>query len=346
MAKSQLKSSTARDPNKLYVSQSRVKQWRKCHYAHYLKYVRNLKKKRKSRSLTFGTIVHEMLDAYGEGDDPFKVLKKIEKDNAKMFKIEREEYGEIIDDIRQIMTEYFDYYDEKDLTFIRINKRSGEHPFEIELMKDVIWNGKIDALARTPNKLQWCVERKSFKRRPSDDDLWRNIQSSTYLTALNMLGWTKSPVEGMVWDYIHNKSPTKPQILKKGGVISERNITTLPITVKETLAELGMKEKNHKGYLERVDAGLSDWFFRIHTPVDSTVVDHLFEDFKFSIVEMVKDQEAGHKTRDKCIEQHCNWCDFEGICRAELEGNDVDYVIQHDYEVRKETNIYETALTD
>lgn len=314
-------------PGMFNVSQSKVKTYRRCHYAYHLRYVEKLRKKVKSRPLQFGTIVHQMLEADAEGDDPFEILKKVEKDNIKMFRAEREMYGEIIDDIRQIMTEYFGYWPEKDLRFERRNGRSGEHKFDIELFPGINWNGKIDAIGKTPNKLRWAVEHKTFNRKPNDDERWRNLQSSTYIHAVRLLGW--GDVDGMCWDYIRSKPPTKPS-LNKDLTLSQKNIDTLPITIRETLAELKLKEKDHKDYLKRSEENLAVWFQRIHTPVDDEVVKNVFADFEFTILEMA---ERHGKCKDKNIDRHCSWCDYEKICRAELQGDDVDFVKQKDYEV-------------
>jgi len=323
------------------VSQSKVKQWRKCHYSYHLRYPLGLKKKVKSRSLQVGTIIHKMLDADAEGNDPMLLLKQIGKDNAKLFSSQREEYGEIIDDIRQIMTEYFNYWSPKDFTNRRINKRSGEYKFEIDMFGgDVCWTGTVDKIGYTQDKLNWIGETKSFKRRPDDGARWRSIQSATYIRAVRELGWCNYEIEGMMWDYIHNKPPTKPALLKAGG-ISEKNINTLPITIRETFKELGLEPKLFKSYIKRHEDRLDEWFFRIYTPVDNSVVDHLFEDFTMTIQEMM----AGHgKVKDKNVEVHCNWCDYNSICQAELEGNDVDYVIEKEFE-RGTTDDYEPAIT-
>jgi len=312
------------------VSQSKVKGWRKCHYYYYLRFVKGLTKKVKSRSLQVGTIVHSMLDADAEGDDPMELLKKTARENIQFLRQNFDEYGDIIDDVRQIMTEYFRYYNEKDFRLKRINGRSGEHPFEIELEPGVIWTGKIDKIGWTPNKLQWIGETKTFKRRPSDGSRWRSVQAATYIRLVRMMGWVSGELEGMVWDYINNKPPTKPGLLKNGKDISKKAITTLPITITETLQELGLNPKLYKDYIKRSEDKLDEWFYRIETPVDESVVSLLWDDFTSSIHQMMD----GHgKYKDKCVDTHCDWCDMNAICQAELEGSDVDYVIEHDYVV-------------
>lgn len=334
-------------PNEFKVSQSKVKVYRRCKYAYHLRYVEKLRKKVKSRPLQFGTIVHSLLEADAEGDDPFDVLKKIEKENVKLFKAEREMYGEIISDVRQIMTEYFDYWPEKDLRFERYNKRSGEHEFNIDMgvfdqgLSGVVWNGKIDAIGRTPNKLRWIVEHKTFSRRPNDDERWRNLQSASYITVVQVLGWGE--VDGMCWDYIRSKSPVRPGILQNGQ-LSQKNIDTLPITVRETCKELELNPKEYGGFIKRVADSRSDWFQRIHTPVNQEVVTSVMGDFLDDTRRMVEDH---GKNKSKNIDRHCSWCDFEGICRAELQGLDADYVRQKDFTVSKEKrDEKENSLTD
>lgn len=315
-----------KESSQFRVSQSKVKTWRRCHYAYHLRYVEELRKIKKSRPLQFGTMVHRMLEVEAEGDDPMEALNEYAEENSKMFKAEREEYGEIVDDVRQIMTEYFSYYPPKNLKFERRNGKSGEHEFEIEILPDVIWNGKIDATGKTPNKLKWIVERKTFSRKPDEFTRWSSIQSATYLQAVDMMGW--GSYDGMCWDYIRSKPPARPGLLKDGK-ISFKNIDTLPITVRETAKELGLKPKDYKPLLIKAEERLPDWFERVHTPVDRGVVNGLFDDFVFSIKEMV----AGHgKVKDKNIERHCMWCDYNSICSAELQSLDVDYVRQKEFE--------------
>src|SRR6185312_1141629 len=91
-----------------HVSNSKVKLWRKCRRAYWYRYVERLRVKRKKRPLMFGSIVHGMIETFVNADDPFAYLDEQAKTNMKLFRSEREEYGELIDDVRTIMTEYFD----------------------------------------------------------------------------------------------------------------------------------------------------------------------------------------------------------------------------------------------
>ena len=309
------------------VSQSKVKTWRRCHRAYHYKYVEKLRKKRKSRPLQFGTMIHEALERHFNGDEALDYFDELRDDvkAMKLFAQEREEYGDILQDCEDIITDYLDHWEDDDLRPIRIARRGAEHNFEIELMPGVVWNGKIDAFARTPNKLRWLVEHKTFSRRPNDDDRWRNLQSVTYFRANDILGW--KPLDGALWDYIKSKPPAIPGVLKD-GTLSTKKIDTLPSTVERVIEE-------HEGDTGKVDAlrimaekNRSQYFERIHTPVNRAVADLVFTDFEATVREMVD----GHgKCSDMNIDKHCSWCDYEPLCRSLLQGLDVDYIKEREY---------------
>lgn len=308
------------------VSQSKVKTYRRCHRAYHNKYVLKLKKRRKSRPLTFGSIVHEMIEAFANGDDPFEVLEAINLRDAKLFASEREEYGEIVDDIHTIMTEYFKKWPEEELQYLRVNRKSAEHEFDIELMPNVVWNGKLDGFGKTPNRLKWLIEHKSFNRKPSDDDRWRNLQSITYFRAIDILGWPQ--VDGVCWDYIGSKAPAQPGLLADGSM-SQKMIKTLPTAVEKFIdRHLPGGNADYSTFVKKTEQNYDDWFMRIFTPIHTEAVDAIFADFESTIRRMVDDH---GKVRDMNIERHCGWCEYEPLCRAELLGGDIDFIKAKEY---------------
>lgn len=320
------------------VSQSKLKTWRRCRYAYHCRYVEKLKKRRKSRPLQFGSMVHEMIEAYANGDDPFERLDLIAATQGKMFREELEEYGNLIEDVRAIMTDYFDYYDERSLLYLRRKGRSSEHSFEVELIDGIILEGKIDAFAKTPNRLVWSVEHKTFSRMPNEDERWRNIQSATYHRVTQMLGWFN--IDGIVWDYIRSKAPTMPRVLKDGS-LGKRSIDSLPTVMMKFLEDAKLDPKKHKELLVSVRANRANYFKRIFTPTKEDVVDILWKDLQESALEA---RDLHGKVKARTIDQHCSWCDYEAICRAELTGGDMDFVKEKEYYVdEKNKSVPEVA---
>lgn len=311
-------------------SQSKVRKWRTCRLQYHLRYVERLEKKRKSRPLQFGTMVHDMLEADLIGEDPFEVLARYEKEQGKLFKAEIEEFGDIIADVGTIMTSYFDFYRDDKTRPIRYNKQYAEHWLEVPIGEEMQFVMKVDAFARTPNKLRWIEEHKTFSRAPNDDDRWRNLQSCVYIKATELLGM--KPFDGILWNYVKSKPPKVPQILKSGDV-STRSIDTLPSVVIALRDELKLPQGgNVADLIAHAERNMKSWFFRVFTPVRTHVVEEIYGDFIDTAQEMME----GHSKKcDRNIGMHCSWCDFEPICRATLTGGDADFVKEKGYDIRE-----------
>ena len=313
------------------ISQSRVKLRRRCAAAHGYKYYDHLRKKVKSRSLKVGSIIHDMLEAHANGDDPFGVLNTINLDERKLFEAEREMYGDIINDIRYIMTDYFAFWKGRDITYLRKNGKNAEHSFELELEKDLIIVGRIDGIAK-PRKspLKFVLEHKTFKRTPSEDSRWRNVQSAIYLRIVEMLDW--GHFDGMIWDYIGNRPPAEPEILKSGK-LSHRSITTTPSALAAFLKRNNLSTIHHKELIDEVKGRQDEYFFRVQRPIKPDVVDSVFNDFVSTARTII---EEDGRNRVRSIDPfHCAMCDYEPLCRAELQGLDVDFVKEREYYVEK-----------
>jgi hypothetical protein len=308
------------------VSQSKVKTYRRCHYAYFLKYVKHLRRRQIKRPFQFGRIVHKMVEAEANADDPFEVLNKVSLDNQKLFTAEKEMYGEIIEDIRTIMTAYFDYYRDEKLIYYRKARRSAEHELTITIADNIDLICIIDAIARTPNNLRWIVERKTFSKAVNEDERWRNLQACIYIKALEIAGWPA--VDGMCWDYIKSKPPTVPQLLKSGK-LSKKRLDSLPSVVRATIKKHNLKITDYQSLIQSTEANLKNYFYRVYTPVHENIVERVWEDF----IATAKEIRDTHGTKkDKNIERHCSWCDFESICRAEMQNLDVDMIIRREYE--------------
>ena len=317
------------------VSQSKVKTYRQCHQAYHYKYVKKLRRISKSRPLQFGTIVHQLHEAIANDLDPFEVLTEVSETNEDLFEAEREMYGDIITDIEVIMKEYIDYHKDSDLKFLKLNGKKAEHDLEVMIDKDINLKMKVDALVKSKG-LRWLLEHKTHKSIPNEDERWRNLQSSVYLKALELIGIKN--LDGVVWNYIRSKSPTKPQLLKTGD-LSKRKIDTLPTMVLRVIEEHGLKAKNNQVLLERATANRDSYFIRVFTPLNRQVRDSVFRDFVSTAREMK--QSHGLK-KEKNIGKHCSWCDYEPLCRASLTGGDVKFIKEREYVIEDREEVVET----
>ncbi len=312
------------------VSQTKVRQYRMCRHAYHRRYWEGLRKRIKSRPLTFGTMIHQMLEAYANGQDPFALLDAVAKKNKKLFADEREMYGNIVEDIRTIMETYFKVYPKSSLRYISYKKTKAEHDIEIDIGDGILFVGKVDHFAQTKNGLRWIVENKTFSVKPTEDQRWRDVQTSMYIRVCEMLGVKN--LAGICWNYVRSKAPTRPEVLKDKKSLSRRKIVTLPQTVLSVAKEHSILPEACKDVMAMAEESIPTYFDRVFSPVVPQVVDALFEEFLDTAVEI---KELHGEACERNIGQHCAWCDFEPLCRAALTGADVDYVKETEYESRK-----------
>jgi len=301
---------------------------------HYYRYELQQVRKKIKRPLIFGKAVHEVIEAYANGDDPMEALEELIKKNRKMFAKEIELYGDIPNDLRYIMGAYFEYWENHpdQLRYIRFQKRASEHTFEIEIAPGLLWKGTIDAFGKCKS-LKWMVEHKTFKKEWSEDERWRNLQGATYRRAAKLMGWPV--VDGILWDYVHSKAPTRPKLTSKTGQISVRDIVTLPAVVEDFLKQ-NPKLRNDptaEKLMHTAEECVSRYFLRVYTPANEEVEEKIYQDFLETAYEIAEDHD---RKKARNIGKHCGWCDYENLCRTELTGGDVDFVMKREYELEKD----------
>jgi hypothetical protein len=288
-----------------------------------------IRKRSVGRPFSFGRIVHEMQEQEAMGNDPFDHLTMIEMKAGKMFRDEEEEYGDLIADVGFIMQDYYVYYQKEPLIIVPIKKRVAEHSFEVDIAPGIVATGKIDAFVKSKNGLKWILERKNHKDIPDEDARWRNLQSAVYTKLVEVSGLMK--VEGLCWDYIRTKRPTRPQQLKNGS-LSKRAIDTLPSVVVHTCGRFKIPLKSVQHLYTSAQQNMKAYYKRIYTPTKKALVNMVFSDF----VETAKEMKALHgKTQVKTIGRHCSWCSYEPLCRAQLRQLDIDYILKKEYYVHE-----------
>jgi CRISPR/Cas system-associated exonuclease Cas4 (RecB family) len=313
-----------------YVSQSKVNAWLDCRLKYHFRHVEHLKPKVKSRPFQFGGMAHKILEVQAQGGDEEKALKDMVTVNRKLFTEEVEMYGRIADDMSYIMRAYKKFWAKEPIKYIKFQGRKAEHPFEVELTSEIKVKGKIDALAKMKG-FKWLAENKTHKDFPNDNHRWKNLQSALYLRILNMLG--VEGLEGTLWNYIRSKPPTRPQLLK-AGTLSEKSIDSLPEVVIDTITEHKLDPANYRAFIKTQEDNLPSWFQRVYTPIKPTVIKHIFRDFVTVAREMADWYDKHPDSRPvRTVGKHCDWCAFEGICRAELQGNDVDFLREREFVV-------------
>lgn len=328
-------------PEKPKISQSRANRWNTCKASYDFRYNQKLSRRRVARPLTFGSSVHKVIEDTTNGvKDVKKELYKWAKEEieARQYFIEEKQmFMETVDEAWMIMKEYHDFWPKDHLTYLKVNGQKAEHIIDWEPPgEDFAITGKVDAYAKSKNKLKWLVEHKSGKNMMSEEDRWRSIQTALYITVGRELGFPD--VDGIVWDMIRSKTPSRPYLLQN-GTFSLKKIDSLPSVVYETIQSEGQDPNDYPTLLANAEQTRSHWFQRTFQPVTEGVREFLYGEFVGTARDIL---DNGHKNKAMTIGRHCSWCDFEPICRARMQGDDVDYVIEREYTVAKASTETET----
>lgn len=316
------------------VSQSKAARWNTCRASYNYKYNLKLGRRRVVRPLTFGSAVHKVIEDTTAGLSGLRLKKslqdwaKTELDKGKYFTAELEMFHEAVDEAWDVMREYTSFWPKDHLTYMPVKGKKAEHDIRWDPPgEDFTITGKIDAFARSKNKLKWLVEHKSGKNLMSEEDRWRSIQGALYITVGRELGFPD--VDGMVWDMIRSKTPTKPRLLVN-GTFSLAKLDSMPSVVIDTIKAAGQNPKDYPSLIASAEANRSQWFQRVFQPITENVRAHLYNEFTDTARDII---DNGHKVHRMTIGKHCGWCDYEPICRALMSGSDHEYVIEKEYTV-------------
>ena len=190
---------------------SMIKTFRRCPKQMEYKYIRRLKPKLVSLPLKRGSWLHEMLEAYYKGEDPWEVHAHLSLKFSELFEEEREDYGDLPGDCRRIFESYLWHYQNDDW-----DVKDVEFTLETNFPDGALYRCKIDMLVEDEYGL-WLVDHKTHKVLPDHDFRILDSQSGLYLWAALK---NKIPVQGFIFNYLRTKAPTIPQPIKSGARIS------------------------------------------------------------------------------------------------------------------------------
>jgi hypothetical protein len=132
--------------------------------------------------------------------------------------------------------------------------------------------------------------------------------------------------------------------LLKNGTLSTRELDSLPQVVEDTLKQYKLNPKKYGELIDAQRRNMSSYFQRIFTPIKKAVVDNLYQDFISSARQLMDINFK--KGVPRSIGKHCDWCEFEPLCRAALQGSDEDFVKEREYVVRKNEDVVEETALD
>lgn len=309
------------------VSNSRLNTWKTNHYDHYQKYVNKLQRKQKSSPLIRGSIIHECLEAYYSGKSWIKVLDKFEKDfYENTFSEEREELGDIPGLARELLENYFVYYEEEDEETEYLHN---ELHFQLPLVEGIEIQGYIDAIIKDKNGKIWVVDYKTYSRMKDRGFFLYNTQSAIYIWAMQEMGYE---VEGVIWDVLKAKMPGKPKFTKTGK-LSKAKMDSTPYTVEKGLIEIGEDPEEHREYIDSFE--FESFFQRNKIRLNQSSVEFMMEDV-IATAQQIK--EYGETWKDFNL-QTMFPSSYRELWEAEMLGADTDFIIDDLFEERKRFNV-------
>lgn len=317
------------------ISQSQIKTMRRCQKKHDYKHNQRLSKKMKAAPLFRGTILHEMIQAKCTGKNPYAVSQEYAAKYRKLFREQREEYGEtFMEDIDRIFAGWDRATVGDGLKYEFIEERGST---ELESGTELAFI--VDAIAVDKNKRRWLIDRKTHKAIPEDKARASDIQLVLYFWAWNREN-PKKKLDGIMWDYLRTKPPTIPEVLKNGQLTQRANIDTDFYTYAAEVTRLQLDPKLYRETLERLRGrGSMDFFERVTLPSPSaelikSIVDDADETASFI-------ESFGEEAKTRNLTRNCSFdCEFYNLCQAELRGLDSDFVRKTDYEEKDPNERY------
>jgi len=259
------------------------------------------------------------------------VWGQIRDDWSKLLQEEREHYGDIPGDSKQIVEGYIDQWKESDKGYIFTEVEKVFGPYE--LVPGVVISVTPDAIVEDTMGRHLLLEMKTGKKLPPEDfHLW-NLQTLIYVWGVRQAGYK---VEGVLWDHVRTKIPTVPRILKD-GTMSKRILDTTASVYTRALIENNLSPDDYADVID-VLRNRKEFYSRVKLPVKEKMLFHLMSDVRTTATE-IRDFMHTHITRD-VSQMKCPRCMYRGLCEAALMGGDEDYVLEHDF-VPKERRNYE-----
>lgn len=326
------------------VSHSKVKSWRRCHYQYHLKYVEKLRRRVKSRSLTLGSLVHDALEAKLTGGNAKKIFDDAEKQLSKVFIEELVELDlqDAVPTARKIVDGYAKYWKGDGLKY-----RAAEHEFEVEIDDGILLVGFVDAIVEDGTLDRdggiWILERKTCKKIPDDRTRETDIQSVIYWWAVPRARDPKTGKRwtiprGIIWDYVRNKLPTEPEVLKRGG-LSQRNMDTTPEVYLAAIKKHRLNADDYREMLASLEGKEDNFYRRIRLPFSQPLRDQVVHDFRQTAIQM---RTLHGIAMDRNMTRDCSFCEFYDLCQARLRGLDDSYLLKKNYEVKKDEDHQES----
>ena len=314
------------------LSFSKAKNFLRCPKRFSYRYFDKLKRKTSSLPLRRGSWIHECLEThYQDGDWRIGFNRYKEETWDKMFEEETVEYGDLPGEVERIMEGYVKHYAEEDKDHKVI---AVEQEFKVRFPGTrIVLTGLIDLITIDMMGV-WVTDHKTMKNMPNEDFRLTDTQLSLYYWVVEQLkpqlGIPEDvKIAGVMFNYIRTKTPTEPELLKKGGLTRRKNIDCDYDTYYAAIEKYGLDPDDYKDMLDIVSK--RQFYVRRQLPKSKAMLKGVLGDLLKigqGILELnPQERHPRNFTKD------CSWdCDYKNLCIAELHGHDTQFIIESEYE--------------
>lgn len=302
------------------------------------RYVRGYSRKVKGVKLELGTWVHRLLAAHFRGQSIEQEHQSVLAEFWQpLFEEEQEALGlDLPEKALAIAKRYASHYADDANRWHKVlyvekalQVRLPHVPEPFTFVCDVV---ALDRLGWV-----WIMDHKVVGSIPDEDNRALDTQGPRYVLALRELLRQKGlrvRGYGMIYDYILDRLPAKPERTKTGK-ISEKWVATDVETYTQGLIELGEDPRNHQAMLDRIAAEGKPFFERWPVTISEARLRAEAEDMRYVVTETL-----GRSYHPRTLDRNrCNWdCEFKELCLTELQGGDIAPILQRDFDVRKEAD--------
>ncbi len=289
----------------------------------------NLHPMRPAIYYTVGSIAHEALEKYYNGDSKAWEFYRDEIEKAMVPWLDHPIYDKLYlesTSFSYILQAYMKRWAPANDNFTLLGTEVRDL---IELPSGHHFTFKYDGLVQKRDGSIWIKEFKTTSNIPPDLS-WLQLddQAGAYQWAVQQVSGI--PIAGTIYTWIKKKVPTMPKELVSGGVQERSNIVTTAEAYYDGLLELGYSPVAYKEFIRKIASREGDNFFLRAEVITSAKQRELMGKHINEMSMVLADESTDMYPCPS--ERNCVKCDFFGPCAAMSLGRNYKALLREDYE--------------
>lgn len=332
------------------ISHSFLEVAQRCERKKEYRYVRGYSRRVKGVKLERGTWIHELLAVYytaiqQEEKDPLSLTATHHETLLKrkwdpLFDEEKDDLGaDFPETCWAIFKRYVDHWQNVDAANIYrillvekdVKVRVPWLPVPFHFKCDLVY---VDRLGNV-----WVMDHKVVGSVPDEENRMLDTQGPRYILGLEnvlMQKGIKVRGVGMIYDYIRDRLPAEPKILKSGELSKDKRIDTDVATYRAAIEANDLNLEDYTEFLEHISRNQKPFFERWPVPKSRERLEQERRDMQSEAKVHLQLKDYYPRSLDRF---RCSWdCEYKDICLVELEGGDITHILRQDFTVRGGAN--------